>query len=293
METVTTQDIDVRLSLDLYRGMLQLRDFELKVQELYRAGMLPGFVHLYVGEEAVAVGVCASLEKKDLVFSTHRGHGHALAKGVPAREVMAELWGKRTGCSGGRGDYDCDGLLDILKTNFSDDLPNLYKNLGKRIFDEQTAAAGLNSYSRLLGWGCGFLDIDNNGWQDIFYVNGHVYPEIDRLNGPAHYREPKVLYKNLGNGKFRDVSDLAGPIIRQSVSGRGCAFGDFNNDGLIDIVINPINDIPELLQCSSQTGNNWIRVILGVTIYIGCSLGERFGCVIWTLSDIELVRCGV
>lgn len=103
METATNQDIDVKLSLDLYRGMLQLRDFELKVQELYRAGMLPGFVHLYVGEEAVAVGVCASLEKDDLIYSTHRGHGHALAKGVPGREVMAELWGKRTGCSGGRG----------------------------------------------------------------------------------------------------------------------------------------------------------------------------------------------
>jgi len=103
MEIVATQDLDVRLSLDLYRGMLQLRDFELKVQELYRAGMLPGFVHLYVGEEAVAVGVCASLKRYDLVYSTHRGHGHALAKGVTGREVMAELWGKQTGCSGGRG----------------------------------------------------------------------------------------------------------------------------------------------------------------------------------------------
>ncbi len=103
METAASHDIDVRLSLDLYRSMLQLRDFELKVQELYRAGMLPGFVHLYVGEEAVAVGVCASLKREDLVYSTHRGHGHALAKGVPGREVMAELWGKRTGCCGGRG----------------------------------------------------------------------------------------------------------------------------------------------------------------------------------------------
>jgi pyruvate dehydrogenase E1 component alpha subunit len=103
VETATSVDIDVKLSLNLYRGMLQLRDFELKVQELYRAGSLPGFVHLYVGEEAVAVGVCASLNTDDLVYSTHRGHGHALAKGVPGREVMAELWGKQTGCNGGRG----------------------------------------------------------------------------------------------------------------------------------------------------------------------------------------------
>lgn len=94
---------EVRLTLDLYRGMLKLREFESKVQELYRGGKLPGFVHLYTGEEAVATGVCAPLQPNDLIYSTHRGHGHALAKGVPAREVMAELWGKVTGCSGGRG----------------------------------------------------------------------------------------------------------------------------------------------------------------------------------------------
>lgn len=95
--------MDTKLALTLYQKMLQLREFELKVQELYRRGLLPGFVHLYVGEEAVAVGVCANLQPTDLVYSTHRGHGHALAKGVPGREVMAELWGKSTSSSGGRG----------------------------------------------------------------------------------------------------------------------------------------------------------------------------------------------
>jgi pyruvate dehydrogenase E1 component alpha subunit len=94
---------DSTLLLNFYKKMLELREFELKVQELYRNGRLPGFVHLYVGEEAVGVGVSASLELQDLVFSTHRGHGHALAKGVPAKVVLAELWGKTTGSSGGRG----------------------------------------------------------------------------------------------------------------------------------------------------------------------------------------------
>ncbi len=97
------EQIDHKLLLDYYRKMLELRVFEVKVQELYRNAMLPGFVHLYVGEEAVAVGVCSNLEPADLVFSTHRGHGHALAKGVPAGIVLAELWGKVTGSSGGRG----------------------------------------------------------------------------------------------------------------------------------------------------------------------------------------------
>ncbi len=97
----TTQD--TALELALYKGMVELREFELKVQELYRDGKLPGFVHLYIGEEAVATGVCAHLKPDDLVYSTHRGHGHALAKGVPGRAVMAELYGRSTGCSGGRG----------------------------------------------------------------------------------------------------------------------------------------------------------------------------------------------
>jgi acetoin:2,6-dichlorophenolindophenol oxidoreductase subunit alpha len=102
-EQVLTEQVDQKLLLNHYKKMLELRLFELKVQELYRNGRLPGFVHLYVGEEAVAVGVCSNLETADLIFSTHRGHGHALAKGVPAEVVLAELWGKTTGSSGGRG----------------------------------------------------------------------------------------------------------------------------------------------------------------------------------------------
>ena len=102
-ERVLDEQLDEKLLLNYYKKMLELRLFELKVQELYRNARLPGFVHLYVGEEAVAVGVCSNLEPADLVFSTHRGHGHALAKGVPAGIVLAELWGKTTGSSGGRG----------------------------------------------------------------------------------------------------------------------------------------------------------------------------------------------
>jgi pyruvate dehydrogenase E1 component alpha subunit len=102
-QTAVGERSDLSLLLSYYQRMLELRLFELKVQELYRNAKLPGFVHLYVGEEAVAVGVCSNLQANDLVFSTHRGHGHALAKGVPAAVVLAELWGKVTGSSGGRG----------------------------------------------------------------------------------------------------------------------------------------------------------------------------------------------
>jgi pyruvate dehydrogenase E1 component alpha subunit len=102
-ERLVTERVSPELLLAYYKKLLELRLFEVKVQELYRNARLPGFVHLYIGEEAVAVGVCSNLEARDLVFSTHRGHGHALAKGVPSRIVLAELWGKATGSSGGRG----------------------------------------------------------------------------------------------------------------------------------------------------------------------------------------------
>jgi pyruvate dehydrogenase E1 component alpha subunit len=91
------------LILTLYRKMVEIREFELKARELFRSGKMPGFIHLYIGEEAVASGVIAHLKKDDYVTSTHRGHGHALAKGIPARAVMAELMGKVDGCCGGRG----------------------------------------------------------------------------------------------------------------------------------------------------------------------------------------------
>jgi len=91
------------LVLKLYRSMLRQRLFELKLQETYRSGVMPGFIHLYIGEEAVAAGVCAHLEREDYVTSTHRGHGHAVAKGVPMGQVFAEIWGKPNGCNGGRG----------------------------------------------------------------------------------------------------------------------------------------------------------------------------------------------
>ena len=96
-------DVSRELARSLYRGMVLIREFELKAREVFRSGRMPGFIHVYVGEEAVATGVCAALRKDDYVASTHRGHGHAVAKGVPPREVMAELLGGTSGCSGGRG----------------------------------------------------------------------------------------------------------------------------------------------------------------------------------------------
>lgn len=162
------------------------------------------------------------------------------------------------------GDYDGDGWLDIFKTNFSDDTSTLYRNLGNDSFDDVTFHAGIGVNTRWLGWGCGFFDMENDGWLDILLVNGHVYPEVEQLKGQVSYRQRKVLYRNLRNGRFEDASDQVGGAIIAPNSSRGCAFGDFDNDGDIDIVINPVNSRPELLRCDTvppdKGGNNWITI---------------------------------
>jgi hypothetical protein len=157
-------------------------------------------------------------------------------------------------------DYDCDGNLDIVKTNFAGDTTSLYRNLGKMNFDDQTFQAGLGKNTRFLGWGVGFMDFDNDGWPDIFICNGHVYPEVGDSESESSYRERKVLYRNLGNGNFADVTLDAGPGVLEKVAGRGCAFGDFDNDGDVDVLVNCINDVPQLLRCDQSPKNNWLKV---------------------------------
>ena len=103
-------------------------------------------------------------------------------------------------------DYDCDGWFDIFKTNFADDTCNLYHNNGDGTFSDLTFASGVGINNRYVAWGCGFIDYDNDGWQDIMQINGHVYPEIDNYNFGQTFKNPRLVYRNLGNGHFKDVS---------------------------------------------------------------------------------------
>lgn len=161
----------------------------------------------------------------------------------------------------GVGDYNRDGLLDLVKTNFAGDHPNLYRNTGGGIFEDAVLGAGLAINPQFVGWGVAFVDLDNDGWQDIFQVNGHVYPELDR-GAKEQYRQPRVVYRNLGNGRFEDVSSLAGPAIAARHSSRGAAFGDFDNDGDIDVVVMNMGEPPSFLRNSLTGSARSIRIVL-------------------------------
>jgi hypothetical protein len=160
------------------------------------------------------------------------------------------------------GDYNRDGNMSIVKTNFAGDTDSLYTNLGDAMFEDRTYPGGLGENTRLLGWGVGFFDMDNDGWPDILMSNGHVYPEVDRSKADLKYAEHKYLYRNLQNGRFEDVTNQGGPGILENAPARGCAFGDYDNDGDIDVVVNCINSTPQLLRCDSTLNRNWIKIKL-------------------------------
>jgi enediyne biosynthesis protein E4 len=185
------------------------------------------------------------------------------------------------------GDYNRDGNLDIVKTNFAGDTDSLYTNLGEGVFEDRTYPSGLGVNTRLLGWGVGFFDMDNDGWLDILMSNGHVYPEVDKSKADLKYAEHKYLYRNLRNGRFEEVTNQGGPGITENAPARGCAFGDYDNDGDLDIVVNCVNAIPQLLRCDSTLNRNWIKIKLVGTKSNRTGIGSRVLVTAKTLPTAE------
>jgi len=156
------------------------------------------------------------------------------------------------------GDYNGDGKLDLFKTNFSDDTSTLYRNNGDATFADVTFPAGLGLNTQYLGWGVMFVDVDNHGWPDLLLVNGHVYPEVDSQHLGSNFREPKLLYRNNGNGTFSDISQNSGSGITAVSSARGLAIGDLWNNGQMEAVISNMNAPPSLLVNDLKNANHWI-----------------------------------
>ncbi len=178
---------------------------------------------------------------------------------VPAGTAFDEHGVALAGMGVGVGDYDADGWLDIVRTNFSEQVTILYRNYGGA-FEDASIKAGLGVNRKYVGFGVDFFDFDNDGWSDIFIANGHVYSQIAGRKLHLSYRQPRLLYRNLGNGRFRDVSAEAGPAITAENLGRGCAFGDFDNDGDVDVLINNLDGPPTLLRNDGGNRNNSLLI---------------------------------
>ncbi len=175
------------------------------------------------------------------------------------------------------GDYDNDGWLDITKTNFSFDNNNLYHNEHDGHFVDMAKPAGIASAARMLVcWGTRFLDYDNDGRLDIIVAAGHVYPHLIRSPvGGEKYYQPRLLFRNLGNGKFADVSRQSGPGILEERASRGLAIGDLDNDGDIDAVIVNMDGTPSILRNDGGNLRNWLTIRLHGVASNRLGLGTR------------------
>jgi hypothetical protein len=170
---------------------------------------------------------------------------------------------ERAGMGTDFGDYDNDGWLDLVITNFYDEPHSLYLNQRDGTFRETTWPSGIGEATlRYLGWGTGFVDLDNDGGKDLFFVNGHVYPEVDRHGLDETYAERNLVLRNQGNGTFASLGRAAGEALDRPRVGRGAAFGDCDGDGRLDVVIANVNDTPSVLRNVSPGGHGWLAVDL-------------------------------
>jgi enediyne biosynthesis protein E4 len=190
------------------------------------------------------------------------------------------------------GDYDRDGRVDIFKTNFAGDTSTLYANTGTGLCDDRTYAAGIGRNTRWLGWGVAFVDLDLDGWLDLFLVNGHVYPEVDRVKTEAGYRQPKVVYRNRGDGRFDDVSARLGPPVTTPRASRGAAFADLDNDGDVDVVVNNVHDVPELYRLDRREAGHWLLLRLVGTASNRSAIGARVRITAGGVTQVGEVRGG-
>ena len=195
-----------------------------------------------------------------LLMNNHDGtfREEALIRGIALSSDGHQMGGMGLGV----GDYNLDGHMDLIKTHFLDQATGIYSNDGKGNFDDRTTQAGLNNEIRYVGFGAGLVDLDNDGYPDILISTGSVYPELDRLSPRYALRTPRVLFRNRGDGTFAEMGEEAGPGIAERHCGRGMAFGDFDNDGDMDVLIMNVNESPSRLRNDAPGGNHWIKIRL-------------------------------
>jgi hypothetical protein len=222
----------------------------------------------------------------------NKGHGKFEEEAV-IRGVAFDQNGKAlSGMGLSEADYSGDGHASIFRSNFSDEFETLYHNRGEGNFDDVTLDAGLGQNTRYVGWGTGFFDFDNDGWKDLLLVNGHVFPEVDKLHIDIHYKDRAILYQNLRDGKFRDVTNDAGPALSELHSARGAAFGDIDNDGTLEIAVNNQNEAPSLFKQAHKAEGHWLILKMTGTKANRSAIGTRVKVLTRDHSQSGEVRSG-
>jgi hypothetical protein len=209
------------------------------------------------------------------LFFKYRPDGTFSENGLEMGVALNEDGQEQAGMGLGIGDFNLDGTLGILKTNFIEDTAALYAYRGRRGFEDVTMRSGLGVETRYVNWGAAILDLDNDGLPDLFWVTGSVYPEVEKKFPEYPHRTPRVLFRNLGNGKFEELLAEAGPGVSAPHCSRGCAFGDFDNDGDLDLLIVNLNEPPSLLRNDVKAENHWLKLKLQAAKSNRSAIGTR------------------
>ena len=217
--------------------------------------------------------VACDMSPSLLLMNNHDGtfREEALLRGIAVSGDGREMGGMGVGV----GDYNLDGHTDIVKTHYYNQANGLYRNDGKGNFDDATVEAGLNKETRFVCFGAGIVDFDNDGYPDILLTSGTVYPEVARVSPRFPARSPRLLFRNRGDGTFAEMGADAGPGIDAAHCSRGAAFGDFDNDGDMDVLIMNVNEPPTLLRNDAPSGNHWIKLRLEGTRSNRSAIGAR------------------
>jgi len=196
------------------------------------------------------------------LYFRNKHDGTFAEEGLERGVSLSEDGQEQAGMGIGLGDLHGHGALDLFKTHFRGDTHVLYRNNGKGYFRDVTLRAGLGVETRYVGWGAALADFDNDGLADIFFTTGMVYPEAEAAIPDAPWKSPSVLFRNLGDGRFEELGTETGPALRELHSSRGAAFGDFDNDGDVDILLVNLNEPPSLLRNDVSGQNQWLKVLL-------------------------------
>jgi hypothetical protein len=222
--------------------------------------------------------IYVACDSSSSLLFVNRGDGTFHEEGLMRGVALNEDGMEQAGMGIGIGDVNLDESLDIFKTHFADDTNILYRNDGRGNFDDITASGRVAVETRFVGWGAGIVDLDNDGLPDLFLVTGNVYPEIEARLPAYPWKTPRVIFRNLGNARFEELIAEAGSGVSAAHASRGCAFGDFDNDGDIDVLVVNLDEPPSLLRNDVSGSNHWLKLKLVGTKSNRSAIGARVIC---------------